>query len=159
DTVFGHRENMLNFKTDGPMYSEVGLGVIHGGSGLPNVGPTITTEDFGENGKRFILGVVYTDGNKNKFYDVGEGNSGVTITVSSGSFSAVSSTSGGYAIPVTATGTVTVTAKGGAVGSTPLTQTVTLNGENVKVDFILGGAPSAPHVITPLSDTVLGTTS
>ena len=63
--VLGHRKNIMNFDPSGPHYSEIGIGVIHGGTGAPNVGPTITTEDFGENSKIFITGVVYGDDNHN----------------------------------------------------------------------------------------------
>src|SRR5208282_304037 len=66
-------------------------------------------------------------------YDIGEGISGVTITPNTGTYYAVSSTSGGYAIPIGTSGTITVTASGPGFG--PITKTVTLTGTNIKVDF------------------------
>ncbi len=151
----GHRENLINFGTY--VYTEIGIGILHGGSGSPNVGPIITTEDFGHKpSTTFITGVVYGDDNHNNFYDVGEGLAGATITVSGSSGSAVSSGSGGYAIPITDQGTVTVTASGGLLTS-PISHQVTLSDVNVKVDFIQGatGFPAQAEAVFPISDTVV----
>ncbi len=153
----GHRENLINFGTF--VYSEIGIGILHGGNGAPDVGPIITTEDFGHvPGNVFITGVVYGDDNHDNFYDVGEGLAGVTITVTGGSTSAVSSTSGGYAIPYTDNGSVTVTASGGPL-TAPISHNVTLNGDNVKVDFVQGqtGFPDQPILIAPIADTIINT--
>ncbi|MEP7234376.1 MAG: CAP domain-containing protein, partial [Ignavibacteriota bacterium] len=156
--VLGHRTNMMNFT--GAIFTEVGIGALHGGAGLPNeVGTIVTTQDFGlVPGPHFITGVVYGDDNHNDFYDVGEGMAGVKITVTSGSFEAVSSTSGGYAIPFTSSGAVTVTASGGIL-SAPISHTVTLADENIKVDFIQGktGLPEQPLLIAPVADTLIHT--
>ncbi|MFI5263780.1 MAG: fibronectin type III domain-containing protein [Candidatus Kapaibacterium sp.] len=156
--VLGHRKNIMNFDPNGPHYTEIGIGLIHGGTGVPNVGPTITTEDFGDAGMVFITGVVYGDDNKNNFYDIGEGLAGVTITVSGGTTTAVSSTSGGYAIPYTNNESVTVTASGGPL-TAPISHNVTLDGVNVKVDFIQGqtGYPDQPILLAPIAGTVIHT--
>ena len=61
---------------------------------------------------------------------------GVSIALSIGNSYAISSSSGGYAIPVTPRGAVTITAKGG-VFSTPVQKTITMTGKNIKVDFVL----------------------
>jgi hypothetical protein len=151
----GHRENIINFGSF--VYREIGIAILHGGTGAPNVGPLVTTEDFGYIGSNvFITGVVYGDDNHNNFYDVGEGLGGVTITVSNGSTTAVSSASGGYAIPFTDQGQVTVTASGGPL-TQPISHNVTLEGDNVKVDFILGasGYPEQPIAIAPTNDTTI----
>ncbi len=115
------------------VYSEVGIGYYEG-SVSNSIGNAFITEDFGatSNGP-FLLGVVYNDGNGNNFYDIGEGMAGVTITPSTGGYYAISSSSGGYAIPIGASGTITVTASGQGFG--PITRTVTLTGVNVKLDF------------------------
>ncbi len=157
----GHRHNIMNFASDDQIYTEVGLGLVHGGTGYPNVGTVLTTEDYVTSPKVFVLGVVYSDHNGNGFYDEGEGDTGVKITLSSGStYFAVSSGSGGYAIPYTGSGTVTVTATGGPF-STPVTKQVDLNGQNVKVDFSpdLSGFPSQVSLIFPINDTVVNTST
>jgi hypothetical protein len=98
----------------------------------------MATQDFAAsdaNPGPFLLGVVYRDSNKDGTYSVGEGLSGVTIMPMGANFYAVSSTSGGYAIPITGlTGTLNVTFSGGAL-TAPITKSVTLTGENVKLDF------------------------
>jgi hypothetical protein len=149
----GHRLNDMNFN-DTVFYSEIGIGVLRG-SGA-NVGPIITTYDFGDQAKSFILGVVYNDLNHNGFYDPGEGLAGVTIKPSSGSATAVTSTSGGYAIPYTNGGTINVTASGGSLG-TSVTHSVTLAGKNVKVDFSpdKSGLPGIVQLMLPLADTII----
>lgn len=133
-----HRVNLLDiwpYPCGSPpcIYYEVGIGYYEGTT--PNsIGNAFITEDFGAtSASPFLLGVVYDDKNGNNFYDIGEGISGVTITPSSGSYYAVSSSSGGYAMPIGTSGTITVTASGPGFG--PITKTVTLAGMNMKLDF------------------------
>ncbi len=98
----------------------------------------MSTQDFGEteaNPGPFLLGVIYRDANGDGAYTEGEGMSGVTIHPTSGSYYAVSSTSGGYAIPITGlSGNLQVTFSGGAL-TNAITKTVSLTGQNVKLDF------------------------
>ncbi|MDZ4745258.1 MAG: CAP domain-containing protein [bacterium] len=144
----GHRENLLNFKTF--IYTEIGIGITNSGGGLQSgtVGPWVITQDFGIRSDRYILGVVYNDANSNGFYDIGEGLAGVKVSPATGTYFATTSTSGGYAIPYTGAGSVTVTASGGPLGS-PMTKTITFNNENIKVDF--APAPQAPSAVTLLT--------
>jgi hypothetical protein len=135
-----HRVNLLDLITPYPctnapcVYYEVGIG-YYAGSTPNSIAADFITEDFGATGNTgpFLLGVVYNDRNHNNFYDIGEGIAGVTIITSAGGYFAVSSSSGGYAIPIGTSGTATVTASGPGFG--PITKTVTLTGVNVKVDF------------------------
>jgi hypothetical protein len=147
----GHRENLINFGNF--TYTEIGIGILYGGTGSPNVGPIVTTEDFGHiPGNNFITGVVYGDNDHDNFYTIGEGLAGVTITASNG-WTAVSSSSGGYAIPITDAGSVTLTASGGPLDG-DISQTVNVDNENVKVDFIQGstGFPAPVSLISPIAD-------
>ncbi len=141
----GHRENIMNFKS--AVYTEIGVGILFNGKGLMQgyVGPYVITQTFGTRSQRYITGVVYADKNNNGFYDMGEGLEGVTIKPSRGTFYAVSSTSGGYAIPFTGSGSVTITASGGNL-SAPVTKTVDFTGDNTKVDFI--PASAGPGAVT-----------
>ncbi|OQW88962.1 MAG: hypothetical protein BWK78_08080 [Thiotrichaceae bacterium IS1] len=87
----GHRLNILN--TDS---NEVGLGNFTNAEANGHI-----TQDFGVAASRiFLVGVVYQDQNGNSFYDPGEGLGGVTVMPSEGEYYAVTSSSGGYAIPV-----------------------------------------------------------
>ena len=146
-----HRVNLLDLIQPYPCgdppcaYSEIGIGYDQGvtpnGIGLSS----LITEDFGatSNTGPFLLGVVYNDVNNNNFYDIGEGIPGVTIATSSGSYYAISSSAGGYTIPIGTSGTITVTASGPGFG--PITKTITLSGVNVKLDF--PGQASATTII------------
>jgi len=79
---------------------------------------------------------------------MGEGLPNVKIELSKGNNFAVTSTSGGYAVPVTGlTGSVTVTATGPGLGGV-VTKTVSLQGQNVKVD-ITSALPGMVSLITP----------
>ena len=44
-TVLGHRQNITNFT--GTIFTEIGIGALHGGAGVPDVGTIVTTQDFG----------------------------------------------------------------------------------------------------------------
>jgi len=161
DTQWGHRNNCLEFRTGSdtinPGYTECGPGMIpNPGGGYPaSTGPLVSTLDFGDAGKHFVLGVVYADQNKNGRYDPGEGISGVRIDVTGASYYAISATYGGYAIPVTGSGTLTVKATGGIFGTAGITQQVNFDGsQNVKVDFTpdLSGYPSQAMLLVPAAD-------
>jgi uncharacterized protein YkwD len=154
NTTPGHRINIMNYT--GTIYAEIGIGMVDGGTGGGDVGPIITTEDFADDGNRFILGVVYDDKNQNGFYDEGEGLAGVTIKPSSGNYYAVTSSSGGYAILYSGSGGITVTASGGALQS-PISKTISFDVDNVKVDFTtaMTGIPGVTNLILPLADTTI----
>lgn len=148
----GHRENIMNFKS--AVYTEIGIGIIFNGKGLMQgyVGPYVITQNFGMRSVRYITGVVYADKNNNGFYDIGEGLEGVTVTPNRGTYYAISSTSGGYAIPFTGSGSVTITASGGNL-TAPVTKTIDFTGENTKVDFIPASAgPGAVTLQTPANN-------
>ena len=141
----GHRMNIMNFSSTGPVYTEVGIGIVPESAPGTGVGPLVVTEDFGRrSGQFFVVGVVFDDANRDGFYGVGEGVGGVTVATSEGN-SAITSTSGGYAIPLSGgSGSITVRAEGTALGAVNET-VVALAGSNVKVDFIAGTA-AAPGV-------------
>jgi hypothetical protein len=100
DTVhpLGHRINVLSSG-----YTEIGVGVVG-----PRYGGKIT-QDFGGPARSFILGVAYSDTNNNGRYDAGEGLAGVTVKPGTGNWYAVTSGSGGYAIPIDTVQTISDT--------------------------------------------------
>ena len=94
----GHRQNVLN-----STYSEVGIGIYgarYGGK---------LTQNFGAPARSYILGVAYADTNANGAYDAGEGMGGIYVKPDTGNWYAVTSTSGGFAIPVDPVQTVSDT--------------------------------------------------
>jgi len=104
---FGHRRNLL-----GNSYSVAGFGTRTNSFRGDNA--AMTTQNFSEGGATFdsgpfITGVAYEDRNDNNSYDAGEGLAGVEVRPGSGGYYAVTSSSGGYAIPVTAVQTNSLT--------------------------------------------------
>lgn len=136
----GHRQNIMNYT--GAVYNEAGIGIVTKSSvASGQTGPIVITQDFGQRSASVCLvGVVYTDANGNGFYDSGEGIGGVTVMPDAGTYYAVTSSSGGYAIPVAGlSGTLNVTFSGGSLASS-VTQSASLTGKNVKLDYALGGS-------------------
>jgi len=134
----GHRKNMLELD-DHPAFREVGISVVSESNPNTSVGPLVITQDFGTAAAQtaFIVGVVFRDANGNNFYDSGEGLSNVTIMPDHGQYYAVTSDSGGYAIPV-ATESGSYTLKMLRSDLPEKTLTVTVASQNVKADFPLG---------------------
>ncbi len=133
----GHR-----FSNHNPNHKEIGIGFIEGSN--TDVGPFLVTQDFAKpaTGDQFITGVVIADMDNDDFYDVGEGLGGIVITAESAdgstprpAYRAITANSGGYALPVPADGTYTVTFSHPTYG-TVSTDTTLTGGENLKVDWI-----------------------
>jgi hypothetical protein len=131
----GHRRNLMN-----AAFREIGIGALPGifTMNATDYNSAMVTQDFATsdaNPGPFLVGVVYRDGDADGAYSVGEGLAGVTVMPARGSYHAVSSTSGGYALPVTGlTGALPVTFSGGILAS-PITKSINLTGHNVKLDF------------------------
>lgn len=94
----GHRYNAMTTS-----YTEAGIGIVGARFGGR------LTQDFGAPARSYILGVAYTDSNANGAYDPGEGLAGITVRPASGNWFAVTSASGGFAIPVDPVETVSDT--------------------------------------------------
>jgi hypothetical protein len=94
-------------------------------------------ENYSDHYNRFIIGTVWDDLNSNDQYDAGEGVEGVSVMPEFGAYFAVTSVSGGYAIPATADGTFQVTFSGGSLPYS-VRKTVTLVAESVLLDIIIG---------------------
>jgi uncharacterized protein YkwD len=146
-----HRVNQMHAS-----FREFGTGVVsgkflHQGT---NYNALMVTEDFAVSGTSvFLTGVVYDDNlvSANGFYTPGEGLGGVTVTAirnSDGqSFSTQTWASGGYTLPLNS-GTYTVTVSGGALGVTLVKNNVSVENQNVKVDFTR--ADNAAPVVSSL---------
>ncbi|TDU68122.1 uncharacterized protein YkwD [Prosthecobacter fusiformis] len=131
----GHRDNI-----HGDKYREAGIGVLFGTNynsttGL-TVGPQLVTQNLGSqsNSLAYVTGVAYYDFNGNDFYDLGEGIGGLTVNVAGSSFHAVTTSSGGYAVPVPTTDTTRAVTFSGP-GLNGAGSAVISGGNNVKVDF------------------------
>lgn len=101
----GHRVNMM--RAD---YDDVGLGIV-GEWVHEEISSSMYTSHATQKFARsnftrlpFALGVAYCDLNGNNFYDIGEGLRGVRVSVPGARHHAITSTSGGFAVPVPARG-------------------------------------------------------
>ncbi len=147
----GHRVALMS---DGREYTNVGISSIYVTDSGKSVGPYVTTGNYAkadgstaDHFNAFIVGTVWFDANANGWYDDGEGLSGVTVMPSIGTYHAVTADSGGYAIPITETGAVTVTFSGGTLQASG-SRSTTLSTVSKLVDFI----PPADPVAQPSQD-------
>ena len=130
----GHRDNIMDSSLQ-----EIGISVVAENNPGTTVGPFVVTQDFGVRGNygdARVLGVVFTDGDGDQFYDAGEGLGGVTITISNGTnvYNTTSMTAGGYQVEV-APGTYDVVASGGGLQSSFYMGSITVGADNVKLDL------------------------
>ena len=130
----GHRVNTL---ADG--FREAGTGIIAGkfASGGTTYNAVMATENFGLSGSKvFVSGVAINDTNGNNFYDPGEAQSGVSVTVTTPGFttgSSVTAAAGGYSV-TTGAGAHVVTFSGGGLAA-PVSATFYGGANNVKADL------------------------
>lgn len=101
-------------------YPNVGLAAVPAAGGT--VGPLVVTANYAaadpfaaEHYNRFLVGTVWEDDDGNGLFDPGEGFGGVTVRPDRGPFYAVTAPGGGYAFPVTRSGSYSVTFSGGAL--------------------------------------------
>ena len=154
----GHRANILNDN-----YREVGLGFEVGDYGGRE--SAFVTEDFARSGSGvFLTGVAFDDKDGDRFYDVGEGLGGLTLTAVSSTGATYTTTtygSGGYDL-VLPPATYTVTFSGAGIETTSMQTTV--GSKNVKLDLIDpatggGSAPPPSEPPPPSSGVIAGTAS
>jgi Ca2+-binding RTX toxin-like protein len=139
----GHRAALLNADL-----TEIGIGVIAETNPETEVGPYVVTQDLGSRPgyQPQLLGVVIDDADGDRFYDIGEGLGGISVTAvgQAGRFVTQSWASGGYQMELPA-GSYTVTFSGGALQSREASYSVTIAGSNVKLDGFAADAV-APSV-------------
>ena len=139
----GHRTDMLNTAV-----RETGAGFVSGAfDGYAHAG-MLTTDFASTAGNPFFTGVAYLDTiTKDNFYTPGEGLSGVTVTATRLSDSAVFSTttflSGGYSFQVPP-GTYQVMASGHGLAQPTAFATVNIGSQNIKKDFVQTVAAPPP---------------
>jgi uncharacterized protein YkwD len=143
----GHRVNI-----EDSAYKEIGVGIATGT--FDGYNAEMTTQDFAYSGSTsFLTGVAFNDAvTADNFYEPGEGLGGITITATRASDNAVFTTqtwaSGGYTLALSP-GTYQITASGTSLPGALNGGNVTINQQNVEVDFnsastpVLSGAPTA----------------
>ncbi|MEM6355538.1 MAG: carboxypeptidase regulatory-like domain-containing protein, partial [Pseudomonadota bacterium] len=159
----GHRNTILN-----PLYREVGIGELPVPEFGFDIGPNSHTQHFGRRfgTDAFLTGVVIDDGDGDRFYDIGEGLGGVTVTAdgANGTFSTTTWDSGGYTLELSP-GSYTLTFSGGGLEN-PISRSVTMTALNQKQDAvaadatdsgvrIVGGPEDEEIIGTPGDDTLI----
>jgi uncharacterized protein YkwD len=132
----GHRKALLDL--DGQK-RDIGISVVENPPS-PKVGPLVVTEDFGEplqDKHRYLVGVVYRDQNGNGAYDPGEGLGGMNVVPDTGDTYAVTSMSGGYAIPFNPNVGAFKVQLQDTTGKAVDQKDTSLAADNVKVDFVV----------------------
>lgn len=140
-----HRQAIMSLDND---YTNVGLASVPESNPATRVGPEVVTGNFcyanqneTNHYNRFIIGTVWEDKNKNEMYDPGEGKSDVTVMPDKGEFYAVTSASGGYALPATASGIYQVRFSGNSVPDR--TASVSVDIVSVLLDYVVRDNPTA----------------
>lgn len=122
---------------------EAGIGLASGTGSA--VAPLVMVQNFATTvagaSTPILTGVAFRDRDLDAAYSQGEGLGGITVKPTTGDYYAVTSSSGGYALPLqnlpTGATSVTVNFSGGFLGSATVTKTVSLRGtENVRADFV-----------------------
>jgi Ca2+-binding RTX toxin-like protein len=127
----GHRENLME---NG--FREIGLGEREGQFTADGTtyNALMLTEKFARSGSaHFLTGVVHSDGDGDGFYDPGDGQGGVSVSV--GGAGGSTWESGGYSVAIPGSGGIEVSFSGGGLSATVIAE---LGGTNAKLD-ILGG--------------------
>ena len=146
-----HRDNIMN-----PNFTEVGISMIPETNPLTEIGEWVTTIDFAapasaqNAGGAYLLGVVYNDINGSGFYEAGEGISSATITVIPDSSDRETLQfnpfqAGGYQVFLD-NGLYTITVAGPDFSGT-IVKRVSIQGQNVKVDFTVQDVSALPPVL------------
>lgn len=145
----GHRNNLLS-----STFIEIGIDVTPENNTGTKVGPLVITHNLATtfSYKSQILGVIFSDANKDAFYDAGEAAGGVTVTAvgTPGTFTTTTWASGGYQLQAPQ-GMYTVSFLGGGMLA-PQSKQVTLGAVNVKLDINTtlthpAGPPSVPDLV------------
>ncbi len=136
----GHRVALMS---DGEEYFNVGIASLAESDEATDVGPFVTTGNYAKANESsddhynaFIVGTVWQDRNSNGYYDEGEGYGGVRVEPDSGTYFAITSDSGGYAIPITQKGVAAISFSGGSLPNSG-NLGVELGSKSLLVDFVI----------------------
>ncbi|MDB6069939.1 MAG: hypothetical protein JWL81_1110 [Verrucomicrobiales bacterium] len=148
----GHRVAIMSTNS---ALTNVGLAMVPDNNPGTEVGPFVFSgaycgadTAFPNHYNRFLVGTVWRDNNSNGRYDAGEGLNNVRVQPGNGTFHAFTGIAGGYAIPATAVGAVTLTISGGTLAGT-ITKTATVGASSVLVDVLVTTTPAAqPMAVT-----------
>jgi Ca2+-binding RTX toxin-like protein len=149
----GHRDNVMNGE-----FREVGVAIVAETNPATEVGPQVTTTDFGVrfSGGAIVLGVAFADTNGDGFYTPGEGRPGLTATI--GAATVANGDAGGYTLQTAATGVQNVVLSGGGLAGAVVAQVTLSSSSNIKLDIVNGNElrTSASVVVSGAATAVVG---
>ena len=147
---YSHRVNIMN-----PDFTDIGISMMESST---NPGYWLTTADFGASASTasrdgsMLVGVVFDDFNSSGYYEAGEGLAEATITITNldaddETEPIITSTlrAGGYQIYLE-NGNYSISVSGPGFGR-PITKYASIQGSNVKVDFIRQEVNDEPPIL------------
>ena len=137
----GHRMAVMSVDGD---YSNAGIALVSEQNPATDVGPLVASGNYCRANtnypghyNRFLVGTVWQDLDRDDLYDPGEGMGNVTVMPDRGMYYAVTSNSGGYAIPITAPGAYEVAFSGPPIQG-ELVKTANVGEVSVLLDLEVG---------------------
>lgn len=137
----GHRKAIMSIDRE---YTNVGIAMIRDSDPNTKVGPLVTTGNYcnafasTENHYNcFLVGTVWADENGNSMYDPGEGIPEVKVSPDHGEYHALTSNSGGYAIPITSPGIYLIKFSGPFLNG-KIFKTADIGKESLLMDLVIG---------------------
>ena len=142
----GHRQAIMGvWPSGGSGLTNVGLALV-AADPQQSIGPLVFSGAYCQAGagdqNRFIVGTVWDDLDRDDEYDEGEGLSDVMVAPDHGAYYAITGAAGGYAIPVTSTGSYTVTFSGGELSASQIVKVVEVGSASVLLDIQENGLDS-----------------
>jgi hypothetical protein len=136
--------------------SNVGLALVADSDPGTSLGPKVFSGAYCHAGgtahNRFLVGTVWMDSNDNGEYDEGEGIGGVHVLPESGTYYAITSHAGGYAIPIDEPATFDVVFSGGGLGQRTATRSVVVGEDSVLLDVALSVSDTDEDGIVDFED-------
>jgi hypothetical protein len=136
----GHRLAIMSIDGD---YTNVGIAAVAESDPSTQVGALVITGNYcrantlaADHYNRFLVGTVWTDKDGDGFFDPVEGLGAVTVMPDQGTYYAVTSNSGGYAIPIEAPGTYEVKFSGSTLNE-DFVITAVVGADSVLLDLVL----------------------
>jgi len=148
----GHRLAIMAIDGD---YTNVGIAAVAESDPATQVGDLVITGNYclasslaADHYNRFLVGTVWTDKDGDDFFDPDEGVGGIAVMPDQGTYYAVTSNSGGYAIPIEAPGTYEVTFTGSRLNE-DVVKTAIMGTDSVLLDLVLDAASIQPDDQNP----------
>ncbi len=131
-----HRNVLLGIGDTHETLGEIGLAWVDGQA--DGIGPFVVVHEYADGPDVFVVGTVYLDEDADGRFDPGEGLESVRVSPDRGAWDAITSPSGGYALPVTGlVGMLTIRFSEGELAE-PAEHRIEIGETNVLLDVVTG---------------------